>query len=924
MGVILKRFFVIFLVLGLFNGTFSPVAAGKEPVVLQVPFPELEGFTMTDDRGQRSGLVVDYLNEIAKYTGWTYEYIDTTGDEMVNDFISGQYDLMGGTYYAESMEKYFGYPKYSCGNTKSVLLARRDDNSISGYELRDLNGKTIGVSQRATENVRRLKEFLSANEITCTIKEYPPEAFVSNQIDDDLKNRIIDLKLGNAMDDTGEFRSVAYIDAQPHYIVTHPENHELLDQLNWAMEKILSSNPNFPNELYDKYFSGTNVHMLLLTEEEKTYIKEKGTITVAVPNYFHPFYCFNSNDGDHNGIIPDLLNKISEQYDLTFSYVFVDSYVEMQQMVIEGKADMAGFVYNDTVGSAHDKLATSAPYATLNDLVVRNKSVGYKGDGQTCGLLEGRHLPSYVRAGEVKYYRTVYEVLEAVNTGEVDFACGLSARMEQVIQDNIFSNVVPVTLSETRLEVSFALSAPADPDLLTIMNKGINSLSAKTKVALLDHNLISKGKLTNVLQRLIESNPIASVSLIAIFSILIVVAVVIVATARVKSVKMQKAVSRAESESKAKSEFLSRMSHEIRTPMNAIVGISNLILMKEDVPENMKNNLEKLNASSQYLLGLINDILDMSRVDSGMLEIDNEDFSLEQVLDELNSLMQSQAQRKHVKLCCTTNLKHQNLVGDPIRLKQVLMNLLSNAIKFTPADGQVSLIVDEINTGEIEATYLFRVRDTGIGVAEEDQDRIFKSFEQAGTNRERSQGTGLGLPISSNIVHLMGGTLQLKSKLGEGSEFFFSIVLPFGEKTETEKPDVSSNLFKNARFLLAEDNLLNAEIATELFELQGAQIELAKDGLEAVALFKQSKPGYFDLILMDVQMPNMNGLEATKAIRSSGHPNAETIPIIALTANSFQEDRDMARAAGMNDFLAKPLDFDHIFSVLQKWLSENF
>lgn len=901
----------------------DPVAAAQPRKVIRVPFPEVSGFTMVDEKGHRYGLVVDYLNEIAQYTNWSYEYIDTNGNDMTKDFLAGKYDLMGGTYYAESLEQYFAYPDYSCGTTKSVLLARQDDNSIRGYDARDLNGKTIGVVERAAENVRRLEAFLLLNGIECTIKRYSPDEVAAGQIDADLCSGVIDVKLGNTTDNIGEFRAVQYIDAQPHYIVTQPDNPQLLEELNWAMGKILSGNPDFSNRLYEKYFGDSNAHSLMLTDEEKEYIRQKKTVTVVIPGYFHPFYCLGTDDGGHDGIVPDLLDKITEQYGLEFSYVFADNYAETQEFVRQGMADMAGFFFEDSHASDRDGLATSASYTTLNDLIVRNKSVTYPGDNLTCGLLEGRRLPDYVDASQVEYYDTTYALLHAVNTGEIDFAYGLSTRIEQIMQEQIFNNVVPVTLSNNRIDISFAMSAPVDSNLLTIINKGINSLSEQDRNAILDHSFIAIGNDTYTLGKLIKSNPIEAVLVISAFSILIIAAVVMMAKARVNAANMQKAIAKAEAENMAKSEFLSRMSHEIRTPMNAIVGLSTLISMKERIPEDVRESLAKLTSSSQYLLGLINDILDMSRIDQGMMTIAEESFSLERALDEICSIMQAQAQRKQIKLSSRVEIKHTDLTGDPIRLKQVLMNLLSNALKFTPRDGRVSLTVTELNETDTGAAYRFCVSDSGAGIPKEDIPRIFESFEQLGNNRTRSQGTGLGLPISRTIVRLMGGTLSVKSEVGSGSEFYFTISLPFGKPVETCAQNALAETFTNARFLLAEDNLLNAEIATDLFNAKGAQVELAADGAQAVELFMNSQPGHFDLILMDLQMPNMDGLEATRAIRASGRPGADSIPIIALTANTFQEDRDMARAAGMNDFLAKPLDMDHIHVILQKWLSRG-
>lgn len=900
---------------------FPAFAAKENSARLRIPFPETEGFTMTDENGKRSGLIVDYLYEIAKYTGWSYEFIDTDASSMVRDFIAGQYDLMGGTYYSEAFEKYFAYPDYSCGHTKAVLLARQDDGDIKGYDVRDLNGKTIGVVQQATDNAHRLQEFLSANSLACTIKPYTSEEADAKKMDRDLEAGIIDLKLGNAPDDTGTFRAVVYFDAQPHYLVTQPGNQELLEQLNWAMERILLSDPHFSEEVYNRYFDDTGVENLLLTEEEKAYIQQNGTVTVAVPEYFHPLYCVGYEDGDHVGLIPELLEKITARYGIRFSYLLADSYAQTQQLVIEGKADMAGIFFDDAAEAMRSELVQTKPYAALNDLIVRNRVVTYPADGLTCGLLKGRHLPAYVKASEVIYYSTIEEVLSAVNTGKVDFACGLSARVEQMMQENVYTNVVPVTLSANRMNISFAMPMPANPELLSIINKGINSLSEEDRISLLDHNLVSIGDAQVSLANFVETNPILAITSISTFLLLVIIVIIAIANLRVKNANMQKDIARAEAENKAKSEFLSRMSHEIRTPMNAIVGTTALLSMKDDVPESIKGHLGKLKATSQYLLGLINDILDMSRIDNGMLSIVEEDFSLQQMLDELCSMMQTQAKTREIALCCETNFEHSDLKGDAIRLKQVLMNLVSNAVKFTAPGGTVNLAVEEAAASDLQATYSFKVSDNGIGIKAEDLERIFESFVQAGANLMRSQGTGLGLPISRNIVQLMGGTLNVKSKINEGSEFSFNIPLAFGKPMELNSVPETSFHFENVQILLAEDHPINAEIAIEILNMKGMKVEHAKDGVEAVELFEQSAPGHFDLILMDMRMPNMGGLEATKTIRASGHPDAAKIPIIALTANSFQEDKDMAKEAGMNDFLSKPLEIDLLYTVLQKWVS---
>ena len=381
---------------------------------------------------------------------------------------------------------------------------------------------------------------------------------------------------------------------------------------------------------------------------------------------------------------------------------------------------------------------------------------------------------------------------------------------------------------------------------------------------------------------------------------------------------LEKALALAEAANQAKSDFLSSMSHDIRTPMNAIMGMTALAGAHLDDRERVEDCLKKITFSSKHLLSLINDILDMSRIENGMLSIANEPFSLEQMVDNLYSMMEAEAQRRGVDFSVKQEIRHSDLMGDAVRLRQVLTNLLSNAFKFTPEGGRVVLRVTE----EADATFTFRVIDSGVGIRPEDQKRIFGSFEQLGTSSSKSQGTGLGLAISSNIVKLMGGELSVRSELGTGSEFYFTITFPLGKAEDRMEKLTASGLLKGAMILLAEDNDLNAEIATQLLEIQGASVCRSENGALALERFRRSAVGEFQVILMDIQMPEMNGLEAARAIRKLDRPDAATVPIVAMTANSFKEDADAAREAGMTGFIPKPLDVGYLYHVLQEILNQ--
>ena len=915
----MKRWISVLLAMSVLMLCIPSRAAGKTPRVVRVAFPQVKGLTETAEDGTRYGMVVDYLNEIAKYTGWEYEYIDTESQTMVDDFLDGKFELMGGTYYAEGFEAFFAYPDYNTGYSKSILLARQEDRSIRTNNLESLNGKTIGVYENAKENIRRLKEFLAFNGFHCTLKYYSSESFTDGNLYARLENGEVDLLQGNSTEGGDQFR-VAY-DSQPFYLVTNIGNQEVLDGLNMALEKITDANPSFGAERYAAHYPDRMSASVQLTEGELAYIKEKGHVTVAGLKNWHPLFCADETDDSHNGLVPDLLREVSAYSGLEFSYIYANTYMQAIQMVKRGDVDMLGFFLGTEADAADMGLALTAPYVNMNNIIIRNKASSYPGENLVCAIVEGQRLPGDIHAAKVVAYPGVREALSAVNRGEADIIYGLSARMERDIQTYQFVNLVPVTIVNDSDDLNFALMRPADPDLLTILNKALGSLSTDQKTELLNRNMVSMGAGNLSIIDIMNANPLLFILILSLFLAAVMTAVLLVNRSHTKAVIMENNLEKAEAESRAKGDFLSRMSHEIRTPMNAVMGLTDLTLMKNNMPEDVRENLIKIQSSSRYLRDLINDILDMNRLDSGMLSIAREPFSLGQLLDELQGMMENEAKRRGLSYTLEQDITHNDLTGDVIRLRQVLTNLLSNAFKFTEPGGSVCLRVIEKGSSDAGAEYSFRVSDTGVGVSEEDQKRIFSSFEQVGTNYSRSQGTGLGLAISSSIVELMDGRLKVKSKPGCGSEFYFTITLPYGAPVAAAKESreslAKSGLLRGIRVLLAEDNDLNAEIIMQLLETQEAEVIRCENGRLAAEQFENSEVNAIRVILMDIQMPEMNGYEATRAIRGMDRPDAKTIPIIAMTANAFAEDVRAAADAGMNAHLSKPLDVEKMWSTLR-------
>ena len=383
----------------------------------------------------------------------------------------------------------------------------------------------------------------------------------------------------------------------------------------------------------------------------------------------------------------------------------------------------------------------------------------------------------------------------------------------------------------------------------------------------------------------------------------------------------------AEKASKAKTDFLSNMSHDIRTPMNAIIGITTLMKNELHQPEKLAEHLGKLETSGRLLLGIINDILDMSRIESGKTTLNIEKTNLPQQVSQLDSIIRQQASQRRQTFTVENHVQHENVLADPNRLNQVLMNILSNAVKYTPQGGHIRLDVEELTHTEHYAKYRFVVQDDGIGMSEAYQKTLFEPFtreEKSGTNRV--QGTGLGMAITKSIVDLMGGTIHVESAPGKGSRF--EVVLEFPIDAEADKVQTASALPEEAEavsplsgmsFLCAEDNAINAEILEMLLETKGASCTICSNGQEIVDAFASVKPGEYDMILMDVQMPVMDGLEATRRIRNGENPLGRTIPILAMTANAFLEDMQKSKEAGMDEHLSKPVDIAALEQTVKRF-----
>ena len=863
------------------GGTQGADAGGEDQGrLVRVAFPQAEGLSMVDEKGRRSGVFYDWLVEIAKYTGWRYEFVEGGVDELVKQTMTGGVDLMGGMFYREQLDESLDYSVFSMGSNRSLVIGSSDDESVVGFDLRSLDGKTIGAYANATEKIRRLENFLEFNGLDCTVLRLDLASYESC-----LDDGTADLMLGSDVEMRDGCKVVAEFDGEPHYLAV-PEGSDLMAGVDEAMRQIYAADPNFSRSLYNRYFPDDYASPIAFSEADRAYVAQAGEVRVAVTAGQYPLYY--ERDGSYQGIAKDVLDRIAERTGLSFRFVRAGNYQEALDLVAAGEADVAGCFMDDEQAAGERGLVLTKGYATLGEVVFRSKFSAQSSGGPVVAQLEGRAAPKEQEGSEVVWLPTYADCLEAVNTGRADLTSMPASFAECLFTERSYGNVAPATADHSETSFSLALPRPVDSGLYSVLSKAVNSFSDEELEALYSRNAVALGNRSATVESFVSDNPLLVVVLSLVFFLLVGTIAIIVTGSKVRSRMMALKLEKAEETGQAKADFLSRMSHEIRTPMNAIIGLSNVASLSGEATPAIRSDLERINTSAQFLLSLVNDILDMSKIQNDKMHIEVAPLRLASLASRLESMFGIQAQERDIslKVVCETDAV---VVADDVRLQQVLANLLSNAFKFTDAGGTISLSIEETGCGGdgLEPTYRFSVADDGAGIRPEDLERIFDSFEQAAENHRNAQGTGLGLAISSNLVRLMGGKLEVESQVGAGSEFHFALQLPSGRPEDLDAQgvdDPAPRSLAGTRALLAEDNDLNAEIAAALLDMEGVAVDRAANGREAVDLFASAEPGCY-LSLIHISSP---GRERP---RCTCRPSRRRSPRVARRACSCRRYR---------------------------------
>ena len=689
---------------------------------------------------------------------------------------------------------------------------------------------------------------------------------------------------------------------RPYYFAS--EDEDLLKEVDEAISIIKQVQPSLPDVLFDKYFRNTR-YVFAPTQQQKDYLKSMDTLEVLCVERDAPYVY--QKEGKPAGMMVEILNSFAEETGVSINYTFCQSRDEAEQKLKEESYDlMIGLSFDSEycarLGFVRSKSIMESNLAYLH----RSENSSHK----TVAIEKGMEsLVDTTEFQEVIKCDNIVQCMEAVTNGRADYAVGDRSALEYYMYDT-YSTLVTGLISGSAQNICIAIARESNLQFIRLVNDYIYSLSDLQKTTFLEEGNMHLYKTS--LRGYVRMHPIQTMLLFSGLTAFIVVACSMMFHAK----QMHKKNMELEMANQAKSEFLTRMSHDIRTPMNVIMGFTNIALQHADDSDKMKECLEKIRVSGSNLQELIDDVLDISRIESGEFKIVSQLVKLPELFDFYCQAIAGMAEAKNIRFSGKLHdISHNVLLSDQIRLGQIYMNLLSNAVKYMPENGDVKLEVYEEKLAESGKVRLVSVvSDTGIGMTPEFMEQMYSAFSRAVDTRvNKVRGSGLGLAIVKKIVDLMGGAIGAESKVGKGTTFRVTLDLPAAaDDAETEEHTETAITLpeKPLTVLVAEDNDLNYEITAE--QLRGYRVHCVRavNGQDCLQRIEQAAPDEFDAILMDMQMPVMNGLEATAAIRKLDSETAKNIPIIALIANAYHEDIQKCLAAGMNAHLSKPINID--------------
>ncbi|MDD3218732.1 MAG: transporter substrate-binding domain-containing protein [Lachnospiraceae bacterium] len=897
---------------------------------VRVGFFPFDGYHMEDADGVKSGYGYDILHDMMIYENWNYEYVgyedEISWDEAQDMLASGEIDLLTSATMTEERKKIFDYSDQPIGESSTLLTVKGGDNRYDTSDYSNWNGIRVGMLTNNSRN-DSFDQYAEEHAFTYTKVEYDTPA----ELQESLNFNNIDMIVTSNLLKLDNVWTVDQFDEKPFYVIVKKGNEELLSQVNDALKKMQESNASFATELYQTYYSPDSGGVVSFSREEQNYINtcnEEGKVFQALMNPDRKPLSYNE-DEKIQGLLTDICKEVFDRTGLSIEFVDAKNRDEYVQMLEAGdKSILCDFT--GTIGAAENKgyVRTNAYYNSSTSKLVQK---GYSGNGNRCALtkssITNKRLANQPGI-DYTFYDTMEQCKDAVLDGDVDFSYGYTRTVQEMVYADVTNSLACIPVTNMSIDFFMGVNIKESSLLTSIIKKSLDSISEED-ISYISEPYTYYDRTQTSLIGLIYEQPVFLLAVVVIIFVIILGVVLIVINKKKHeeeietNKKLSTALASAEKANQAKTEFLSRMSHDIRTPMNAIIGMTELA-KDEDEADNVKEYLKDIDDSSHFLLGLINDILDLSKIESGALSLKPEPYYLGEMRKHISSVIEPLMKEKHIEYVERVPAEPICILADPLRLKQIVFNLLSNSAKFTPEGGFVELMVEAQELENEQYKILIRVRDSGIGISEEFLPHIFDSFAQERTNMNATvQGTGLGLSIVKKLVEKMNGTIEVKSKLGEGTEFMVEVVFQKAKAKETaEKDTVNMVNLQGKRILLVEDNELNVIVADRLLKKKGCLVEVAANGVEAVAKFGQSEENFFDAILMDIRMPVMDGLEATEKIRRLNRKDAQTIPIIAMTAEAFSEEKKRTIGAGMNYHLSKPIEPAKLYEALGRYIRD--
>ena len=870
-----------------------------------------EGFQDGNPGERLSGWGYEYLQTLSYYTpGWQYEYVSGTFTELMDMLETGEIDLMPNISYSEERAQKLLFSSNPEGTERYYIYAKPDRDDLSKGDPQALQGLTIGYNPGVMQTTVG-QQWLADEGITCTYKEMPGggdlfAALANDEVDATIMNDTISSPSASPM---------FYVGSSDYYFAVPKSRPDLMDDINSAMAAINRVNPRFNDEVKSNY-SAQNSGSSSLTGDERTWLKENNnTVTLGYLTGKLP-YCNEGEDGEMEGSLASLVTTLHDKFGITVKTVAFESNEKLQKALTKGTVDVALPIYRDYWLAEQMGFVQSTSLGSMSLTVIHAGSDLSK-DLQSIAcanssIVNHRVLESLYPTATITECESGDEMFNALALGKVSSIIVPSSRMETIRDKHDIEDYGKTELPNTA-ELSCWISR-GEPELLGIINKGI--INAGDSLAASNYSSASyTAQESDTLRFLYRNRTAIAATLIGILSVSIILLIWSLKRARTER---EKAVAA----NAAKSAFLTRMSHDIRTPLNGILGLIEIEELKEGDMQAARESRAKARVAANHLLSLINDILEMGRIEEHKMTLEHESFNLKELCDDALVLCRLRASDRGITLLNTSEpyAVDQSMIGSPTHIRRIIINLLDNSIKYNKHGGTVTFFSTVKPLNDTRALFCFTIEDTGIGMTPEFLKHIYEPFAQEGNDaRSKFQGTGMGMPIVKSLIDMMGGTIEISSELGVGSTFDVQIPLDIDRNPQARIKLVEATpscSLAGMSVLLAEDNDLNAEIAQALLESEDVVTTRAANGNEAVDLYLSRPAGSFDAILMDIMMPGMDGYEATRTIRLSEKADAATIPIIALTANAFAEDAKTAHDAGMNAHLSKPLDFEKLKNML--------